>query len=620
MVCAAEPREFRFPMPDPRLKDARWNLEQRRIAYERGATDPRFAAAMRQRCKDDVLFFINVFIWTYDPRRDPYSKLPMITYYFQDETVLELVEAVMRGEDIIVEKSRDMGASWICLLVFLWLFMFYPLKSFLIGSRVENYVDKQGNPKALFWKLDFALEHMPAWLRPNIMRLKLHVRNLDNGSVIDGESTTDEFSRGDRRTAILLDEFAAVPNGHRILSASRDATKCRIFNSTHLGTGTAYYELTRGTIRKLRLHWSEHEQKNIGAYTRKGDEFIYLDRKYWRGRKGRREECLKYDDIIAKRGVPTPDGMTRSPWFAVQCERAAHAVEIAQELEIDCLGSSFQFFSAISIQEHIDRHACAPFRVGEVEYDALTLQPKRWRDDKHGRFRLWMLLDANGMPLTKSEKSLGADISAGTGSSNSALSAIDTLTNEKVLEFASPYVRPEEFGKLSVVVARWLGEAFMIWEQSGPGRQYGDIVVEAGYGNIYFRRDEEKVVPKMTNIPGWVPTKDNKLAVIGEYRRALEMQTCVNRSEIALSDCLEYIFTAGGTVEHSRAANSIDPSGAKKNHGDRMIADALAWKGCKSRRPSVTVAKPVTPSNSYGGRQSRFRTTQTSRKNAWSKR
>ena len=80
------------------------------------------------------------------------------------------------------------------------------MKSFLLVSRVQDYVDKPGNPKALFWKIDFLLNNFPPWLKPrgyreaNHRRL-LHIENPENGSVIDGESTTGNVSRGDRRTA-----------------------------------------------------------------------------------------------------------------------------------------------------------------------------------------------------------------------------------------------------------------------------------------------------------------------------------------------------------------------------------------------------------------------------------
>lgn len=587
-------------------KDVKGNLRWRAAVYRRAAADPEFAAAIKQACAEDPLFWINGFVWTYDPRRRPHTKLPMITYEYQDESILELVDAVHDGYDLLIEKSRDMGASWICLLVFMWFWMFRRMQSFLLLSRVEAYVDDKGNPKSLFWKLDFALEHMPSWLRPRYERTKMHLVNYDTGSVFDGESTNGDAARGDRRTAILLDEFAAVEFGHRVLSATRDATDCRIFNSTHQGTATAYYKISRSSIAKLRMHWSKHPLKARGLYTRRDSQFVFIDNEYWSKIDNPEQVAEELDAKIAARGVTIEDGKLRSPWYADQCERSAHAVEVAQELDIDCLGSSYQFFSAATIENYIGKHCCAPFHVGDLEYDQETLDPIGWRENPRGRMRLWIHLDEKGMPVGQPVV-LGIDVSAGTGASNSTISAINTVSIEKVFEFANPHIRPEAFGRLGVAVAKWFGRAFMIWEQNGPGRQFGDAVIEAGYRNIFYRpRDDEAVSKVMSSVPGWAPTRDGKLALLGDYRRALELGTLINRSEASLRDCLEYVYLPNGAVEHAQAAANIDPTGARSNHGDRTIADALAWKAIKDR-PHVERKSPRRcPVGSFGWRREQW--------------
>ena len=44
------------------------------------------------------------------------------------------------------------------------------------------------------------------------------------------------------------------------------------------------------------------------------------------------------------------------------------------------------------------------------------------------------------------------------------------------------------------------------------------------------------------------------------------------------------MYTQHGWIQHSKAGSSIDPSGARENHGDRPTADALLWKAMKMRR------------------------------------
>jgi hypothetical protein len=43
-----------------------------------------------------------------------------------------------------------------------------------------------------------------------------------------------------------------------------------------------------------------------------------------------------------------------------------------------------------------------------------------------------------------------------------------------------------------------------------------------------------------------------------------------------MDECAQFVCTMQGFIEHAGAANATDPSGASANHGDRVIADALA--------------------------------------------
>ena len=569
--------------------DLKKNLEFRKRIYARVRTDREFAKYIIDGCKRDPIFFINTFCWTYDPRREPFSRIPMILYDFQEEAVLLLANSINK-EDILIEKSRDMGASWICILVLFWLWLFSRNKiSILLGSRVEAYVDDTGNPKSLMWKWDFIMQNLPNWLKPrgfndNDHRRHLHTINPETGSVCDGESTNKNFARGARLTVIMLDEFAAVDQGEQILSATRDATNCRWFNSTPLGTGNAFYDQRQKGTKRLRLHWTVHPLKNPGLYmTDDKGNLKVLDQKRF---------PPDYKPIL--------DNKVRSPWYDRECERAGNAREIAQELDIDYLGSGHQFFLASAVLNAIRDHASDSILVGDLEFDLMdNAKPEKFRKDEEGKLLLWFHLDKDRNPpndykcKTKSTFCfyqqnapnfgahpvvIGVDVAAGTGASNSALCAWDTVTQEKIAEYANPFIRPEAFAYYAVALAKWLGNAKIIWEQNGPGRQFGSRVQELMYNNIYLRSQSTTIENKATIIPGWAPTRESKLLLLGNYRDAIEGGTCANRSKISLEETLEYVYGANGGVEHSKSKSKSDPSGAGASHGDRVIADALAWK------------------------------------------
>jgi hypothetical protein len=568
------------------------NLLWRREVQIRAADDKDFRDGIIQCCREDPIFWINGFGHTYDPRVEPFPKIPFILYDFQEEAILRIIRAI-GDHDLLIEKSRDMGASWINMAAIAWMWRFREDQSFLMVSRVEDYVDKAGNPKALFWKFDFLIDNMPAWLQPfgyskSKHRSKMHIENPETGSVCDGESTTGRVARGDRRTAILLDEFAAVEQGNQVLSATRDATPCRLFNSTPEGTNNAFYEtrekmMELGGDNILRMHWSEHPTKAKGLYTTDPEGNL---------------KVLDVKHVYPKNFKPRLDGKLRSPWYDNECDRAATPQEIAQELDIDYMGSGWQFFKPDVIETYLRENVRMPIFVGDLDHDSVTGEPTTFRESEDGRLKVWANLDAKYKLPADMKIVMGIDVSAGTGASNSVIMGYDIKTCAKVFEFASPYVRPEGLALQAVALGKWAGNAFIIWERNGPGRQTGAKIVELGYGNIYYQRQEEAISRKVSNIPGWASTRESKLALISEYRNRIERNTVVNPSRVAVQECLEYIYTPDGGVIHSRATSKRDPTGAKSNHGDRVIADALAVKGFDERKFSPAEAEK--PEAAYG--------------------
>ena len=557
-------------------RDVEQNLKYRARIHRRVMEDPSYADIMRDACARDPIFYINTFGYTYDSRLAPFTKLPFILYPFQERGLLEILRAMEPpGYDLFVEKTRDMGASWLCVLAIEWMWHFAPKfghPTFIMGSRDATYVDDAENDKSLFWKLDYFHEHQPDWLMPrgynrDQHRQKMKMKNPENGSLISGETTTGNFARGARATAILLDEFAAVKEGHSIMPSTLAATRCRIFNSTPQGINNAYYDIRQTGIKILRFHWSDHPIKNRGMYRTDGDGKLHV---------------INHDGYPVNY-KPILDGDLRSPEFDATEARSSPR-QMAQEWNIDYLGSGHQFFTSSAIQGAIRKFARPPVVIGNLGYDSITGEPLTFREEENGYVHLWCLLNKDGKIGDERKFVLGCDVSAGTGSSNSTLAAYDESSHEKVLEYANPYIRPEEFARQAVAVARWLNKALLIWENNGVGRQFGSRIIELGYSNIYYRRREDKVFHEVTQVPGWASTKETKLSLFEQYRSVVEKGELANRSKVALEETLEYVFNTAGGVSHSRESDKADPTGAKTNHGDRVVADALAYRGLTERK------------------------------------
>ncbi len=100
-------------------------------------------------CSQDFLFFVNVFIYQYNPLvKGEKSVGPFIMWDFQDQVFFReppvgkgIFWCYEHDKTCVVEKSRDMGASWLFLIFQVWLCIFHShVQSFNI-SRSEKAVD-----------------------------------------------------------------------------------------------------------------------------------------------------------------------------------------------------------------------------------------------------------------------------------------------------------------------------------------------------------------------------------------------------------------------------------------------------------------------------------------------
>ena len=572
---------------------------------------------MRRACAADPFFYINCFVWTINPKR-PHrrKKVPFITYDYQDEGLDVLLDSLDEQFDVQGEKSRQMGLSWLYVTLSQWCWRFRSGQNFLLGSRSDEYVDKSDEPKSLFWKIDFIHRNLPAWLMPVGWDGKKHrkvkrIVNPENHNAIVGEATSADFGRGGTYTAVLLDEFPACDVGMGILKAVKSATGTVWYNGTPAGTGNAHYrvvQLSRQNpkqIRPLRFHWSQHPEYAKGLYR--------LDKNGKPRVADAKDNPLPEDyfgvnaDLIAslkKRGF-WEEYKTRSPWFDVQCARSTTKAEVAQELEIDYMGSGYQFFEQSDIQELIRLYCSLPRYVGDLDHDMETLEPTKFHESGHGRLALWCEL-IHGTPPLGRPYVIGVDAAAGTGASNSVVSIWDAKTAEKVGEYVDPNCKPERLAKLAISLCKWFDEAFLIWETNGSGRAFGDAVIELGYCRYYSRAKNDDTGETGAKA-GWAPTRDNKYQLLSQYRGALADRTAFNRSEQAMAETLEYVFLGNNWVEHSSLNEVEDPSGARDQHGDRVIADALAVKVLDGQPKTVMHVNRVLSPLSLAGRREEAR-------------
>jgi len=244
-----------------------------KVSLTKQADDPAFMhidAEEMKRVMTDPVYFINNYCWTFDPRTPPYH-FPFKLYPYQVDYIRELCKSIDTGENIMTEKSRDMGATWVALGVMLWYWLFVPGSQFLLGSRKEDLVDNF-TIESLFGKLDYLFQRQPfhpAGFEGNKHRGKLKMMNPMNGNLFTGESANANFARQGRYKAIFIDEFAFWEDPEGAWSSSGESTRCIIATTTPPKRPNFAKALRNsGLVHVVTLHWRLHPMKGEDWYER----------------------------------------------------------------------------------------------------------------------------------------------------------------------------------------------------------------------------------------------------------------------------------------------------------------------------------------------------------------
>lgn len=285
------------------MKNSKDILRKRAELLQLAETDPEAAAAIRERCKRDPVFFIDHFLWTYDPRSSQRHR-PFILYEFQEVELAESEKCYRNGEDMLTEKSRDMGVTWYYAAWIFHKWLFEKDFTALIGSRKEDLVDNR-QLDSIFGKFDYMMRYLPPFLVPDGFvntkhRLALKLIHPTNGNTILGESANPDFSRGGRYSLIFFDEFAFWDWADRAWTSAGDATKVRFAVSTPNGANFFKFLRFSGRIKVRTVKWDLHPEKDQAWYDgerkrRLPEEMAQeIDIAYDKSNKGRVYEEFEY--------------------------------------------------------------------------------------------------------------------------------------------------------------------------------------------------------------------------------------------------------------------------------------------------------------------------------------
>lgn len=268
------PFYFDFKNPDYREVFV-WRIE--RLQWIR--SNPGSLPALKQYYREHPAQFIIDWGMTFDPRnveRGLPSAIPFLLFEKQEEWTEWVLERWKKQEPGITEKTRDMGMSWLSVALSATMCLFTPGLSIGFGSRKEEYVDKSGAPKSLFWKARQFINNLPPEFKGSwdIKKHAPHMRIIfpDSGSVITGESG-DGIGRGDRHAIYFLDEAAFLERPMLTDASLSQTTNCRQDISTPNGMANPFAQKRHsGKIPVFTFHWRDDPRKDDAWYAKQVEE------------------------------------------------------------------------------------------------------------------------------------------------------------------------------------------------------------------------------------------------------------------------------------------------------------------------------------------------------------
>jgi len=595
------------------------NVAYRERLLHRAAKDTVLQQDLLAACKQSALYWINTFAWTLwemEVSKETHGYVPasialhpFITFERQDEMVAFLMDCITRGHDGLIDKSRDMGASWLIALFIHWQWLFGRSNLQLREmSRVEDLVDSPIS-KSLFYKHDTVNTYLPEWMvPPGVLirgrenRTSMRIHNVLNGSTIAGESTNKSAFSGDRAQLILLDEMAKMQNGESIKRSTAAVCPCRIVNSTVDMPGTCYSNWKNsGTIKVFSLMAWDHPRKGASRF-------------------------IVQDDT-------TKEYRITSPFIEHEIERNGWK-EVAKEIYAMEGAVGDTFFTGTDLDKHAALYCREPherFNIKLRDKLANADVPKvlRTRDlkavqltrAKDGELAVWAPLTGGRLDQSKSYI-LGIDLSkglGGEGTSESVVSIKCKQTGEIVAKWASKTTPPYNAARVVAALCLWVGGGapqrlpFVIWEQNGPGMDFGNVFVhELHYPHYYRDETVGNVAEKKTARWGWHSSRERKPLLLRAYERALIENRIINRDRQSLDQAKTYItYPSGGCGP----AELVDKDKADYlGHGDRVIADALTVMDKEVLRPKPESEKAER--GTWGERFEKWKKTQ-KRGNGW---
>jgi len=245
------------------------------------------ANAFYKNHPEGCYYFIRDWGVIHEPRdafsADAPALIPFLPFKRQREFIQFIISCLRDQERGLCEKSRDMGVTWCCVWISIWLWIYWEGASIGWGSQDAKDVDLLGDPSSIFEKIRIGINNLPAVFWPEDFSPKNHmlfmrVINPSNSSSIIG-GVGDNIGRGGRTLVTFKDESNHYEHDEKIEAALSQNCNVQIDMSSVYGTAKLFHRrresgvewypganLARGRTRVFVFDWHDHPGKSQEWY------------------------------------------------------------------------------------------------------------------------------------------------------------------------------------------------------------------------------------------------------------------------------------------------------------------------------------------------------------------
>lgn len=478
-----------------------------------------------QKCLDDPIYFIKNYCYV---QHQKHGSILMRDFMYDKQEQLLLM--VINNQFVIVNKTRQCGASTVLGLYVLWLALFHTNKAACVISI--------GDKQSMSFKrryIEYPMKKLPAWMvqgsTKERLKSNMHQTEFYTGSMISCESGPNA-GRSEAYSITILDEAGFYESAAETWSAIYPTLSTggghAVVNSTSSAMGTWYATQWYNCINKLDdtfqsfiLEWSDVPYFKIDPY--------FLDK----ARKAMQPESLFRREILREFIV---DGEHYFP------QKYIDAIQIEEPLRSDFI-----------------RAEDKPVDVDEE----LSLPEAGVHDDRNYYKGLWIWAE----PERKHAYVIACDVAEGAGTDYSTIEVIDTTTMEQVAEYKWK-IDTFSFAKMIHKIAVYYNEAFVAVEYNSMGNAvFNKLHQDLKYENLYWRPDG-----KASQKPGWHTTLANRPDILQSTWDVVTNAKVVIRSR-RLRDEFQNLVTIKNKVQAALGTN--DDLTMAFSIGVHLIADSL---------------------------------------------